>query len=502
MKNWIKEHKKLSIGILAVVVIAVIAIILAVTGEDSSTESSQETASVEKRTLMESVSATGTFVAADEEKITADVNSVEVLAVNVEVGDRVNAGDTIAVLDSADLQESLADARESLANTNDQTSRTRDSAKRTLDDAAQTRDEDLAEVDTNIQDAYDDWQNAENTYNASVNSYNEALALANSIADKTSTAYTNASSQVSSLKRQVDSDRRSADSAKSTYERRVEQREDSIKRINDTYENQVDSYNNTMDSTEDAGDSQQEQIEQLEEQIAACTVKATVSGLVTQVNVEVGDTYNGSVIAVVDNVDSFDITTEIDEYDINSIAVGQKVVIKTNATGDEELSGTVKKVSPIATGSTSSDLSNSLGGLDIGSIMGSSSSLTSSSSNDSVTFTVTIGLDSQNEKLRIGMTAKLNIVLQENADVLSVPYNAVQTDDEGASYYVEKVTGTAEDGSLITKKVTVEKGIESDYYIEIINADVSVGDEVLLPSAETGNTLEDMINSSSSMGGV
>ncbi len=67
---------------------------------------------------------------------------MEVLAVNVEVGDRVSAGDVIAVLDGADLQDNLADAKESLADTNEQTQRTKDSAKRNLEQAGKTRDED------------------------------------------------------------------------------------------------------------------------------------------------------------------------------------------------------------------------------------------------------------------------------------------------------------------------------------------------------------------------
>ena len=504
MKNWIKEHKKACIIIGIVVIVLVLVLIAgAVSAGKKQTDNAQETATVEKRTLMESVSATGTFVAADEDKITSDTTGVEVLAVNVEVGDTVAAGDVIAVLDSADLQDNLSDAKKNLSDTNEQTQRTRDSAKRNLEQAGKTRDEDLADVDTNIQDAYDEWQSAENNYNESVAAYNEAVAMANSITDKTSTAYTNANSQVNTLKRQMDTDRRTADSRKSSYDRLVSQREDTIKRINDTYQDQVDTYNNTMDSTEDSGKTQQERIDDLQEQIDGTVVKATASGLVTVVNVEVGDTYNGSVIAVIDNVDSFDITTEIDEYDINSIAVGQEVVIKTNATGDEELSGTVKKVSPIATGSTSGDLAGNLGGLDLGSIMGSSSSSAfSSSSNDDVTFTVTIALNTPSDKLRIGMTAKLNIVLQKNADVLSVPYNAVQTDDDGATYYVQKVTGTNDDGSYKTKKITVAKGIESDYYTEVINSGLKEGDEVLVPSAEKQNTLEDMINQSSSMGGV
>ena len=71
--KWIKEHKKVCI-IIAIVAVVVIAIIIGVvSGGKKQTDSNEETATVEKRTLMESVSATGTFVAADEEKIEADI---------------------------------------------------------------------------------------------------------------------------------------------------------------------------------------------------------------------------------------------------------------------------------------------------------------------------------------------------------------------------------------------------------------------------------------------
>lgn len=500
--NWIKEHKKICIIVAVILVVVLVFGVVAGVKGGQKTAAKEETAVVEKRTLTESVSATGTFVAADEEKITSDTTGVEVLAVNVEVGDTVSAGDVICVLDTADLQEDLADARENLSDTNEQTQRTKDSANRSLEQATKDRDENLAEVDENIQDAYDDWQAAENTYNDSVTAYNDAVALANNIVDKTSTAYTNANSQVSSLKRQMESDRRSADNARNTYETRVANREEDIKRINDNYQDQVDNYNDTMDSTKDSGKTQQEWVDDLQEKIEGATVRATVSGLVTAVNVEVGDDYNGSVIAIIDNVDSFDITTEIDEYDINDIQEGQEVVIKTNATGSTELSGTVKKVSPIATGSTGNGISGSMG-LDLDSILGSGSSsvMSSGSSNDDVTFTVTIGLNTPCDKVRIGMTAKLNIILQKNEDVLSVPYNAVQTDDD-QTYYVEQITGTNEDGSYKTKKVTVIKGLESDYYTEIVDSGLKEGTKVLIPEVEAGNSLEDMINGSTSMGGV
>ena len=43
----------------------------------------------------------------------------------------------------------------------------------------------------------------------------------------------------------------------------------------------------------------------------------------------------------------------IDEYDVSNVAVGQKAVIKSDATGDTEIAGTVSQVSLTATTTSS-----------------------------------------------------------------------------------------------------------------------------------------------------
>lgn len=498
--HWIKEHKKITITSVVVIALAIVIVVAVATGSKGEPESKEETATVERRTLMKSVSATGSFVAADEEKISSETTGAEIKAVNVEVGDSVAAGDVICVLDTEDLEKSLADAQDALKTTQDQTARTRENATRNLERAGTDRDENLQQVDTSIADAKSDWETAENTYNASAAAYEQAVADMNAIADHSSAAYISASTQVNTLKRQMDADRQTADAYKKQYDNLVENRADSINRINENYQNQVDTYNDTMDSTKNAGDSQQERIDQLTEQIQGAVVKATSGGLVTAVNVAVGDRYNGQTIAVIENVDSFDVTTEIGEYDINQVEVGQEVVIKTNATGDEELQGVVKKVSPAATGKGGSDVGDSLG-LDIESMLGQSGATGFSGGSDDVTFTVTISVNTPCDKLRIGMTAKINIILQKNEDVLSLPYNAVQSDDN-ENYYVRKITGKDEEGNYTTKKVKVIKGIESDYYTEIVDSGLKEGEKILLPKAEKGTNLEDMIKGSSSMGGI
>ena len=70
----------------------------------------QETAAIERRSLVESVSATGSVVSAGSKSVTAEVTGVKSLSVPVEVGDMVTEGDLLCLLDTADLEESLANS--------------------------------------------------------------------------------------------------------------------------------------------------------------------------------------------------------------------------------------------------------------------------------------------------------------------------------------------------------------------------------------------------------
>lgn len=502
--KWIRKHKKICMGIGILLVLVLVWGITRIGREQGDDTAQEETAAIEKRTLVKSISATGTFVSSEEEQVSSKAVGVEVMQLRVEVGDRVTAGDVIAVLDSEDLGKDLADARDSLNRTKDQAQRSRESAQRNLDRAVTDRDDALADVDKDIAEAYEEWQTAQKNYQDSAAAYQEAKAMLGSMSGTADSAYVQASDRVSTLKRQMESDKRTEDRLKKNYEQQKAQRENRIRQIWDSYNNQVDAYQDTIDNTEDAGELQQEQVDDLQEQYDDTVVRAPVSGLITAVNLQVGDTYNGGTIAVINNVDSFDVTTEIDEYDINMIREGQEVVIKTNATGEDELQGVVEKVAPMATGSVDSGSlsSGSFGGLDFGNLMSGSGSSLMGGGGDDVTFTVRIRVITEDARIRIGMTAKLSIIEQKNENVLSVPYNAVLSDDDGKTFYVNKITGTNEDGTYQTKKVWVEKGIESDYYTEIINAKVKEGDEILLPKAEGENSLELLINTSGSMGGI
>ena len=213
-----------------------------------------------------------------------------------------------------------------------------------------------------------------------------------------------------------------------------------------------------------------------------------MDGTVTGIGVSAGDTYNGGDAVEISDLTSFQVTTTVTEYDITSIEKGQRVVILTDATGDEELEGEITYVA--LTSSSSSTLSSgtsSSGGDSMG--MGGSSS---SSSSDG--YEIVITLKSAPDNIRVGMTAKCSIIINEADDVYAVPYDAIHEDESGNNViYVLDSSGNQ-------KNITVEKGMESDYYVEVKSDELSEGLSVIIPTDST--TSSDSSSDSSDSGAL
>lgn len=355
-----------------------------------------------------------------------------------------------------------------------------------------------------------------NDYLSKLNSLSSKYNNANNLTENQSTLKQEVASWESKYKtaqQEESSAEKAYDQAVSALEASIEAYEKQLSNIEDTKksgENSILSKSESLYSSQlnslTSGDSEEKKIEQYQEQLQDCTVESPISGVITAVNVEAGDMYNGSAIVTIEDISGYEVSTEIDEYDIGKIEKGQKVIIKTNATGDEELEGTVVRIAPRA----------SAGGSD-------------------VTYTVSISIDTDHEMLRMDMTAKLSIILESKENALTVPYDAVQEDENG-KFYVEVVTNTASanqeseevsqvpeaiedkempqvanganaggrvkgnrkntsgqdagNTEITTKRVYVEKGIESDYYIEIISTEIAEGMEIVVPNSEKSGGLD------------
>ena len=194
---------------------------------------------------------------------------------------------------------------------------------------------------------------------------------------------------------------------------------------------------------------QESSVDSLNKQIENGAVTADIGGTVTAVNIKEGERYAGGAIVTIQDTDALVVSAEIDEYDIADVKIGMKAVFKTDSTRDEQLTGEVIFIAPTPT-------------------MGSD-----------VTYQVKVRIDSDTSRLRIGMNAKLNIILEETADVLTVPYDAIQQDEKGDDvvYAVEHT----ENGGVIKTAIPVTVGVEGDYYVEV-SGDIKEGMEISLPT--------------------
>jgi multidrug efflux pump subunit AcrA (membrane-fusion protein) len=140
LKEFVKKHKKLCIviGIVLVIIIAITVLVSNTKKKMNALMNAmnvQETAQIERRTIVESVSATGQVTSAEAKSISVSLSNVEIESVNVEVGDVINAGDVICVMNSEDIEENLVNAKITLSATNSRTSLDISSAKRQLNEA-------------------------------------------------------------------------------------------------------------------------------------------------------------------------------------------------------------------------------------------------------------------------------------------------------------------------------------------------------------------------------
>ena len=213
------------------------------------------------------------------------------------------------------------------------------------------------------------------------------------------------------------------------------------------------------ENLENAGTS--DEIEELEEQIADCTITAGASGTITTLNATVGSAAGGgtsnTALAVIQNTDDLKVSITIDEDDIKSVAVGQQAIIKSDATGDTEIAGTVSQLS-LTSGST-----------------GSTQGGTGSSG-----FGAEVTVTGKDSGLLIGLSAKVEIILSQVTDVYDVPYDAVGTDENGGSVVYARSGGETE-----FTAIPVETGMETDYYIEISGEGLSDGMEVKTSANDT-----------------
>ncbi len=498
-QNW-STKKKAAAGT-AVALVAVLGIWLGVNGNKPVPAPAVRTVTLHPTTLRNTVQLTGTVVSAYSTGVAAP-GPYRILEVRVKVGDHVAEGDVLAQLDASDLQSQLNQQYSALSgniaaaqtnfnnaqqNYNDAYERSVNAedgvaAARTAMIDAQAKMDAAAASIANYQIAY---TNAQLTVqNAAIAEKEAAAAFAAAnaadqaaqtalnadptnaalIANKAQTAAQLAAATAALTTAKTNLAAAIADSnAKktelttvqlssgyldlSTAYKTAQATYTQLRAQLDSYEAQVKATKSSLTAAADAlkraktsGD-----LSGLRQKIADCTVKATSTGVITAANATVGGLAAGNLFSIQDT-QHVQIDADVGEADVQRIAKGMPVVIKSDATGQKEIEGAVFQIAPTA--------GTAAGGTQV-------PAAAVTGANQSATFQVKIDVPTPGSGLLIGMNAIANVVMEERKGVYAVPFDALEKDANGATVIYTK----QQDGNFAP--LPVATGITTDYYTEI-----------------------------------
>lgn len=436
-----KKKKKVWLIVLVIAAIVIVLIGSAVKNMTSQIETAANTVEVEpveKRDLSDSVSLKGTIAGQSKTNVMS-LAAAEITAVNVQVGDIVKEGDPLVTLDQKDIEKQIAELKTNINNAN----------AVAANDEAQKQNS-LTQNKQDQQDALDAAQKTIDKAQADVDKYKKKVSECEDYIYYLKNNYKDTSEYDGKLdvfKSSLETAQNALDSANDNYASVLKNTDRSVA----SAQNTVDMQKYQTSTTRDLKD----QLEQLQKQLADCTLSAPIGGVVTAVNVSVGDKNTaGTTMITIEDTSSLKVIVNVEEADILKIQEGMPATVSTDATGDEEIKGTVTRVVRVKNQSTNTN------GTD-----------TNTSSGYSAEITI------DNTELLVGMSAKAKIVIKDRGTQLAVPYDLIRQDDNGDSYVL--VAEANEDGTATAVRKNIKVGEEVDYYTEVTGGDLKEGDQLI-----------------------
>jgi len=420
MIAFIKKRKKIFIPVGIVLVLLILFLVFRPGGGEQ--PSQYQFATIGRGNLTATVGATGT-VRARQTATLAWQTTGTVGTVKVQIGDPVQAEDVLATLTKASLSQNIILAEAELV-----------SAQQALDD--------LLNSDTARAQAWIALRAAEDAYEKAYdyrNYLNYPIRKTRVDLVKQVTPY--GVVDVPKTKTyKVAATEEEIDKADADLNLKEAQYEDAKR----TYERLVDGPN------KDDLTAAQARVDAAQATLNLARLTAPFAGTVTEAFPLPGDQVSvGTTAFRLDDLSSLLVDVELSEVDINSVAVGQEVTLSFDAILEKKYEGQVIKVAQAGT---------VVGGV--------------------VNFTVTVELTDADELVKPGMTAAVNIVVQEITDAILVPNRAVRLVDGERVVFVPVAEGKPE-------KVEILLGSSSDTMSVVIGGDLKEGDQIILnPSAD------------------
>ncbi len=271
-------------------------------------------------------------------------------------------------------------------------------------------------------------------------------AAAQTAVNEAQAAYNSASGQGYSLSLAVDSAYNGYVTALKSLDAAIASVETQLQ----SSENQLDSAKLTAQS---ARETRELTLEQMDESMEDLVITAPAAGTVTAVYATVGGPSTG-LLFVIEDVEDLVVKTTIRSYDVGQVQEGMDVTIKSDATGDASFAGTVSFIAPA-----------------------SQKTATGETNTANEVFDAEVKVLSQDTGLRIGMSVRLNYVLEAETGVLAVPYDAVYTNASGQSCVM--AARDQGNGKYLLEEIPVTTGVESDVEVAISGPGIQAGLQVL-----------------------
>ncbi len=191
-------------------------------------------------------------------------------------------------------------------------------------------------------------------------------------------------------------------------------------------------------------------------------IRAPFSGVISKVNVKKGDTVSsGTVLATLITQQKI-AKISLNEIDVAKVNVGQKATLTFDALTGLSITGEVIEIDALGT-----------------------------VAQGVVTYALTIGFDTQDERVKSGMSLSAAIVTDMKQDVLTVPAGAVKTQGGVSVVQIFDAPLPNEQGNqgalsaVPPKSRVVETGLSNDTSVEIISG-LSEGDHVVTRTITAG----------------
>jgi HlyD family secretion protein len=364
IKEIINRHRKVSIGVGIVLLVAIVALVYS--GRSSSAATTFQTEKIGRGNLVATVGATGTVRARQSANLTWQTSgTVEV--VNVKVGDLVKQDTVLASLSKASVSQSVILAEADLV-----------SAQKALDDVLNS-DTARAQALIKLKDAEDAYQRAYD--------YRESL---NGKVDLKQVVFVNVGGQsvpkVKYYRGYADEETKAA-------------ADDDLALKKGEYEDAKRAYERVKDgpNPEDVA-AAQARVSAAQTTLNMAQISAPFDGTITQAEPSIGDQVSpGSIAFRMDDLSHLLVDLQVSEVDINNVAINQPATLTFDAVLGKEYNGKVVQVGQAG---------DTVQGV--------------------VSFTVTVELTDADEFVKPGMTSAVNVVIKEQKDVVLVPNRAVR----------------------------------------------------------------------------